>query len=169
MIGVVLVPAIGVLGWAAYGDARWRRIPNEVSLGVAALGVLRLFLDGDMAAAVRTVGVAAIVLAVSFLLFARGVFGGGDAKLISGATLLVGSTRALDFLLLTSILGALLVPIVLLVGRFGGSLASVAGSGEELEPLGAGESRKQSRPTIPYGVAIAVACAVVLIIEFLTK
>jgi prepilin peptidase CpaA len=169
MIGVVLVPAIGVLGWAAYGDARWRRIPNGVSVGVAALGVLRLLLEGDMAAAIRTAGVAAVVLAVSFLLFARGVFGGGDAKLISGATLLVGSTRVLDFLLLTSILGALLVPIVLLVGRFRPSLASVGGPEEGLEPRGAEDSRKPSRPTVPYGVAIAGACAVVLVIEFLTK
>ena len=114
MIGAILVLAIGVLGWAAYSDARWRRIPNEVSIGVAALGALRLLLEADMAAAIRTVGVTAIVLAVSFLLFARGIFGGGDAKLISGATLLVGSTRVLDFLLLTSIIGALLVPVVLI-------------------------------------------------------
>ncbi len=111
MNGVVLAPAIGVLGWAAYGDAKWRRIPNEVSLIVAALGVLRLILAGDAGAAVRTGAVTAIVLVICFLLFARGIFGGGDAKLISAATLLVGSTGVLDFLLLTSIFGALLVPV----------------------------------------------------------
>jgi prepilin peptidase CpaA len=169
MIDVVLVPAIGVLGWAAYGDARWRRIPNGVSLGVAALGVLRLMLDGDAGAAARTVGVSAIVLAVSFLLFARGVFGGGDAKLISGATLLVGSTGLLDFLLLTSIIGALLVPVVVIAGRFGPSLAGVAGSDEELETRSAQESAKPQRPTIPYGVAIAAACAVIMVLHSLAK
>ncbi|HUB95257.1 MAG TPA: A24 family peptidase [Stellaceae bacterium] len=166
MISVVLALAVGVLGWAAYGDARWRRIPNEVSIAVAALGALRLVLAGDPGAALRTVVVAAIVLAVSFLLFARGVFGGGDAKLISGATLLVGSARVLDFLLLTSIFGALLVPIVLLAGRAGPSLAGLAGAGEQVDT---GTSTKPPRPTIPYGVAISAASVVVLLLEFLQK
>jgi prepilin peptidase CpaA len=169
MNGVLLAPAIVILGWAAYGDARWRRIPNWVSLCVAALGALRLILGADAGAAVRTVVVTAIVLAVSFLLFARGVFGGGDAKLVSGATLLVGSTRVLDFLLLTSIIGALLVPIVLIVRHFSPSLAGVAGSGEGLEPRSNGEIPKPPRPTIPYGVAIATACAVVLVLDYIAK
>jgi prepilin peptidase CpaA len=169
MNAMVLAPALAVLGWAAYGDARWRRIPNQVSLGVAALGVLRLVLGGDMPGAVRTGVVAALVLGVSFLLFARGVFGGGDAKLLTGATLLVGATRVLDFLLLTSIIGALLVPVVLIVGRFSPSLAGVAGSAGELEPRRNGESPESPRPTIPYGVAIAVACGVILVLEYLAK
>jgi prepilin peptidase CpaA len=169
MNSFVLAPAIGVLGWAAYGDAKRRRIPNQVSQGVAALAVLRLILEGDAGAAIRTVGVAAIVLAVSFLLFARGVFGGGDAKLISGAALLVGSTGVLDFLLLTSIIGALLVPVVVIAARFGPSAAGMAGSTEELQADNAQKSASPQRPTIPYGVAIAVACAVILVFQSLAK
>ena len=163
---LLLCAAIAVLAVAAYGDVRRRRIANGLSIAVAVLAVLRLALIGDPGAALRTVLAALVVFAVSFVLFWRGVLGGGDAKLVTAATLLVGSRSTLDFLFFTSLVGGLLVPLVLAADKFAPRLRPVLGftvDAPAAEGAPAGASR--TRPTVPYGVAIATACTVVLILQ----
>src|SRR5205085_3415209 len=62
---------------------------------------------------VMTLLAAAAVLAVGFALFWRGIIGGGDAKLIAGATLLVGYHDLFAFLFLMSLCGGVLAVAVL--------------------------------------------------------
>ena len=96
----VLIPVIaaGLFLIAAYGDIRTRRIPNTLALAVAVLGLLRLVLAGDPAAALLSIAIAAAVFAIGFLLFWRGWLGGGDVKLMAAAMLLVGARRCRFFL-----------------------------------------------------------------------
>ena len=67
------------------------------------LGLLRLVLAGDPAAALLSIATAAAVFAIGFLLFWRGWLGGGDVKLMAAAVLLVGVPAVSLFLVAMSL------------------------------------------------------------------
>jgi len=113
MQAIIACFAAAVFVVAAVGDIRSRRIPNALVFSVGALGIARIALAGDAAAAVMTLLAAAAVFAVGFLLFWRGLIGGGDAKLLAGATLLVGYHDLFGFLFLMSLCGGVLAVAVL--------------------------------------------------------
>ena len=140
---------------AAYGDINSLRIPNNLAIAVAALGVLRLLVLGDLSAAPYTVGASAIVFLVTFLLFWRGLLGGGDVKLLSATVLLVGYHDLISFLFIMSICGGLVSLAILFIHNYlplwlGPRLAL-------LVPI--------TKPAVPYGVAIATAGTVTLLLQ----
>ena len=108
----VAVLAVTILAIVAYGDVRFRRIPNALSLTIAVLGMGRLLLVDDAVAAGYTLADGLLTFAVTFLLFWRDVIGGGDAKLISAMALLIGHEQLLNFLFWMSISGGLLALVV---------------------------------------------------------
>jgi prepilin peptidase CpaA len=157
----MLMAAIGVFAGAAYSDVRARHIPNAFPLAIGALGLVRLIPIGDPHAALWNVMAAAAVFAVAFVLWRFGLLGGGDAKLLAAASLLVGWRDLFDFLLLMSLGGAGVVLAVVAASRFGGPSALLLASPRAVEP---------ARPSAPYGIAIAAAAAWVLIRQYyLTK
>jgi len=125
----------------AYSDVRSFRIPNLLVAAVALLAVVRLIMVGDPSAALYTVGASIIILAIGFVLFWRGLVGGGDAKLITATALLIGYNHLLSFLVLMSICGAII------------SLTAFV------------TNRQQTAKIlyIPYGIAIAIAGSVTLL------
>jgi prepilin peptidase CpaA len=151
----VLLLGVTILTIIAYCDVRERRIPNVLSLAVGALGLTRLVLAGDPIAAGYTLIAATAVLVVAFLLFWHGVIGGGDAKLIPAMVLFIGYSDLLDFLFLMSMCGGLLALIIIARDKVNprGLQASVAGIDAS------------TRSTVPYGVAIAAAGVVTLVLE----
>jgi prepilin peptidase CpaA len=154
-----LISLVGIVVFAvvAYGDLRTRRIANGLSIAVAALGLARLAVIGDWSHAIYTIAAAAAVLAVAYLMFWRGWLGGGDAKLLPAAALLVGWHDLFGFLLLMSLAGAVLALAVLAAGRFGGPLGYLLPVGEANEAA--------ARPSVPYGVAIAAAAVLILVLQ----
>jgi Flp pilus assembly protein protease CpaA len=62
---------------------------------------------GDLVAALHTVSASIIIFIVGFLLFWRRLIGGGDAKLMPAAALLVGYHDLVGFLLAMGVCGAL--------------------------------------------------------------
>jgi prepilin peptidase CpaA len=134
----VLSTSIVILAIIAYGDVRTRRIPNVLAFSIAALGLLRMIFDLDLMTAIHTIEASAAVFAVAFVLFWRGMLGGGDAKLIAATALLIGDHDLVDFLFL--------------MGVCGGALALA-------------DRIAAMRSTVPYGVAIASAAAVVLMLR----
>ena len=149
LLGIALFVA------AAYGDIKSLRIPNKLAITVAVLGVFRLFAIGDPSAALYTVGASAIVFIVTFLLFWRGILGGGDVKLLSATVLLIGYRDLFSFLLIMSICGALVSFVVLFIHRclplwLGPRLAVLV---------------PRARLAVPYGVAIASAGVVTLLLQ----
>jgi prepilin peptidase CpaA len=160
---LVVTAAIGILLVIAYGDLRTRRIPNVLAAAIAVLGLARMILAANSVEAGRTLVASAAVFAVGFLLFWRGVLGGGDAKLIGATALLIGSDDLFDFFLLMSVCGGALAFTILVRNRLRQHLT--------LKPITpftmqcAGGSTPLMRPTVPYGVAIAAAGVVVLILR----
>ena len=170
--------AIVVFAVAAFGDIKRRRIPNGLVLIVGGLGIARLSLTGDPGAAAMTLIAATVVLAIGFLLFLVGFIGGGDAKLLAGATLLVGYQDLFGFLFLMSLCGGVLAVAVLAQHRIRRWFdAFVLWIGAQQKPGGwitrhrrasaalafAAAGDQSGLPlSVPYGVAIAAAGIITL-------
>jgi len=180
--------AISVLIVAAYGDICRRRIPNELAIAIAILGLARMIIAGEPSAALWTLAAGAAVLFTGFLVFWRGLIGGGDAKLLAAVVLLVGYHELADLLLIMSLVGGLLALVVIAIDRLGPWLPpvpvilSICGAPlrlavfaeEKLERLlqfarpSASPAVSHSpppRPSVPYGVAIAAAGVTVLVFQ----
>jgi Flp pilus assembly protein protease CpaA len=123
---IVVIAAVAAFLAAAWGDLRRRRIPNVLPLALAGLGLARMTIEGDPIAAAYTLAAGAGVLLVGFILFSYRLAGGGDAKLLAGATLLVGSHELPAFLLLMSLCGGALALTVIAHGKLRPWLSVVA-------------------------------------------
>ena len=115
----VVVVAIGILALIAYRDVRTRRIPNPLAIAIAILGLVRILLVNDPVAAGYTLAAGIAMLTAAFLLFWRGVLGGGDAKLIAATALLIGYQDLFGFLFLMSLCGAALALATLMSDKLG--------------------------------------------------
>ena len=163
---MVLQPLISLLGMGlltvvAYCDVRTRRIPNLLAGAIAALGLVRIIVTGDPSAAVYTLAASAAIFAATFLLFWRGLIGGGDVKLMAGAVLLVGYHDLYSFLVVMSVSGALIALAILAAVKLG--LRAMPNPPQRTPALE--QQEKMARVTVPYGLAIAAAGVVTLFLQ----
>ena len=157
----VLSTSIVILAIIAYDDVRTRRIPNVLAFSIAALGLVRMIYDLDLMAAIHTIEASAAVFAAAFVLFWRGMLGGGDAKLIAATALLIGNHDLVDFLFLMSVCGGALALAILARDEL--RLQRWYRSRSVRATPTHAPGRIQAMPsTVPYAVAIASAAAVVL-------
>ena len=125
-----------MLVWAAIVDIRTFTISNGLNLTIALMAPLFWWatgIDWCPDAAIR-VGVAIGVFALFALAFQLGAMGGGDVKLAAALALWFAPGDTLRLIVLMSIAGGVLTLLVLGVHR---------------------ARKKQGRPEVPYGVAIA--------------
>ncbi|HYZ44469.1 MAG TPA: prepilin peptidase [Xanthobacteraceae bacterium] len=102
-----LFPAM--MAFAASSDLFTMTISNRVSLMlVGGFFVLAPITDMSAADVLLHVSAGCVVLIAGFGLFARGIIGGGDAKLAAAAALWLGFDHLLPYLLLASLLGGAL-------------------------------------------------------------
>jgi prepilin peptidase CpaA len=157
---------MGILAVIAYGDVRTRRIPNVLSIAIAILGLLRIIFVHDPIAAGHTLAAGTAIFVAAFLLFWYGAIGGGDAKLVTATALLVGYHDLFSFLFLMSACGGALALAMLARDRL--RLRLWLPARRARTPL-ATEAAKcvavPTRSTVPYGVAIAAAGVVTLILN----
>jgi prepilin peptidase CpaA len=154
---LILVFGICIFAVAAYTDFRTRRIPNELIVAVLALAAFRMALSLDPASAFYTLVANAALFVATFLLFWRGLLGGGDVKLMVSSGFLIGYHDLLQFLFVMSVCGALVAFAVLSYHRLGPRRATPGPEPEQPEP--------PARLTLPYGVAIAAAGIFTLIVQ----
>ena len=132
--------------FAALHDVNSLTIPNWLNLTLAALFVPAAVFSGlpiEVLIGHGLAGLAAFVIA--FGLFAFGVFGGGDAKMIPAVMLWVGPSASIEFLFTMALTGGLCAIVILFV-RNAVPAAVVPG------PIRAPFEEKAG---VPYGVAIA--------------
>ena len=153
---IVLLLGVGIFAVVAYGDIRTRRIPNEMIVAILALAAVRVAMDGDPRAGLYTLAAASALFIATFLLFWRGLLGGGDVKLIGATALLVGYHNLFEFLFVMSVSGALIAVAVLARDRLGRRQATPATEDQEIS----------ARLSVPYGVAIAAAGMVTLLVQY---
>ena len=145
----VLAAVLGHVAHAELGDVA-RRPAGDV-------------LAGDPSAPLYTLGAAAVVFAAMFLLFRRGLVGGGDVKLLTAAALLIGYRDLLGFLFLMSLCGAVISLAILVVDK----LVPLLRRSPRPGMLAVAEKswRTPERLNVPYGVAIATAGIVILALQ----
>jgi prepilin peptidase CpaA len=158
---VILLLGIGLYASVAYSDLRTQRIPNELVAAIAALGLMRMFLVGELSMALYSLAAATALFVVASLLFWWGLVGGGDVKLAGASALLVGHHDLPGFLVVMSLSGALISLIIVAAhdSRLGAWLRPVP----RLATTLAAEELPQM--SVPYGVAIATAGIMTLVLQ----
>jgi prepilin peptidase CpaA len=162
---IVLILGIGLFAFIAYGDIRTRRIPNEFIVGILALAAFRTALVGSPIAVLYTFAASAALFLGTFLLFWRGLLGGGDVKLIGATALLVGYHELSEFLVVMSVSGALIALAVVARDKLRlrrATAPALQGPVPEDE-----DQETPARLTVPYGVAIAAAGIISLLAQTL--
>jgi len=164
MHSAFLAVAVSVLAIIAYHDVRTRRIPNALSLMIAALGLTRIALAEDMVAGWYTMAAATVTFAGTFVMFRCGTIGGGDAKMIPATALLIGYRELLDFLFLMSLCGGALALVTIAIENLGSPLKRLWQPADTSTSADADRGRVPPKvPTVPYGFAVAAAGAITLI------
>lgn len=149
---LLLFPAM--MAFAASSDLFTMTISNRVSLilvgGFFALAYWNGMSPNDV---LSHVGAAFAVLAVTFVFFARGWIGGGDAKLAAATALWLGFDHLTEYLLYASIFGGVLTFAII---RF------------RLMPLPEAVARQdwvkrlhKLDGGVPYGIALAAAALLI--------
>jgi prepilin peptidase CpaA len=151
-IRLALFPAM--MAFAASSDLFTMTISNRVTLmlvgGFFALAAITGINAAEM---LSHVSAGCVVLIAGFGLFARGIVGGGDAKLAAAAALWLGFDHLLPYLLLASLLGG-----ALSVGLIWFRMAPLP----EWLARQAWVERLHGRDAgIPYGIALAAAALAV--------
>jgi len=140
----------GLLAFAAASDLLTLTISNRISLALAAAFLVLALACGLSAQAILWhLAAGTLVLAAGFALFARGLAGGGDAKLAAAIALWFGFDRLVDYALLSGLLGGALTLAILMfrllpLPRWLARQDWVA----QIHQLDAG---------VPYGIALAAA------------
>lgn len=129
LLGILLV-------WIAVVDIRTFTISDGINIGIALMAPLFWWASGvDLwpDAAIR-VGVAVAVFLLFAFMFHLGAMGGGDVKLAGALALWFAPYETMQMLVMMSLAGGALTLIVLAESKF---------------------RKKEGRPEVPYGVAIA--------------
>jgi prepilin peptidase CpaA len=145
---IALVLAMLLVG-AIATDLHARIIPNWLTLAVALLAVpwwLATGLGGS--AVLLQIGVALAALALFSAIFALGMMGGGDVKLIAALGLWLPPLAFCEMLVWMALAGGALTIVMLALHRL---------------------RRAEAQPEIPYGVAISASALLVLANHILTS
>jgi prepilin peptidase CpaA len=147
--GLPLLLLAALLIVAAIGDARARIIPNRLNLAIALLAPLHWWAVGASGGDIALhFAFAAGALVLFGGLFAAGMMGGGDVKLITALALWLPPMAMLTMLVWMAIGGGLLTVAMLVLHAV---------------------RRAPGRPEIPYGLAIVGATFFVVANDILTS
>ncbi len=136
-----------ILTWAAVSDIRVRKIPNWTVLALLGLFGPWVLAEGVGAWALWALAAGAIALVVSIGLYAAGMVGAGDSKLVAAVALFAGLAHLPLLALGTALTGGLIAGAIMVMRpRRALVMFTLRGKGD----FGRG---------IPYGVAIAIAGA----------
>ena len=135
---------------AAVIDVRTYTISNRLNAFLALLAPLFWWSTGlpFWPDAAIQIGVAILVFVVLAGAFYAGMMGGGDVKLAAAIALWFSPASTLLFLILMSIGGGVLTVVVVLIHR---------------------AKKKEGKPKVPYGVAIAFGALALLTQRFLNQ
>ena len=151
-ITLLLFPAM--MAFAASSDLLTMTISNRVTLALLAGFFVLAFVTGmNQHELLSHIGAGFAVLVVTFIFFARGWIGGGDAKLAAVTALWFGFDQLLNYALYASLLGGVLT-LAMIRFRLLPLPRFLAGQEwlRRLHQLDAG---------VPYGIALAAAALLI--------
>lgn len=152
--GACLALFVGLVLFAALSDIATMEIPNWVSIAVAALFPLAAFLAHLSPLQIGLhIGIGLLVFLIGFGLFALGILGGGDVKVIAAASIWTGAAALSPFTFATTLAGGALA--------FAMILARKAAKPSNTHPAFLNRLLSPENG-IPYAVAIAAGVIVSL-------
>jgi prepilin peptidase CpaA len=135
--------------YAAVRDVVTYEVPNWIPMALAAVfAAVALWSGSGVDAVLWHFAAGAFVLVVGWALFNRGVFGGGDAKLLAASAVWVGWSGLAEFALAVALFGGALAAALLVVRRL--KVPTAKAGGPRLRCL------LSSDQGIPYCAAIAL-------------
>lgn len=153
---------------AAIFDVKSRRIPNLLTGPALLLALcLHLALDG-WHGLFSALAAGFICGAVFFLFYMAGGMGAGDVKLIAAAGCFAGLPDTAYLLCYTAIVGGVMaLGLAVMRGRLGETIKNVISIGRHhlqqgLAPHPELNVRNQHQLRLPYGVAIAAGCLLII-------
>ncbi|MBK8907619.1 MAG: prepilin peptidase [Rhodospirillales bacterium] len=154
IFAMVVTLFLGLVALAALTDLTSLTVPNRICAAIAALYPVYAVAvhQPDWLAAV---GIAAAVFAVGAALFATGLMGGGDVKLMTAIALWAGPEMVLEFMLVTAVAGGVIAILMATSLRFVFAYAFTALGARDAGATVLGRS-------VPYAVAIAIGAFVVI-------
>lgn len=141
-----------LVGYAMVSDLRVLRIPNWVSLGLVATFAVHALTASRTLDLPMHLAVGAIVLVVTFGLFAMNWLGGGDAKLMSALALWAGPPHVIAFIFWVGLLGGLMAVALLALKQLVLQLPTLENYAVIARPVAWARDG-----AFPYGVPIGVA------------
>jgi prepilin peptidase CpaA len=139
---------------ASLSDIRYRRIPNWSVVVLLVLFIPWIFVGPEVSLPL-SLAAFAIFFAVGVALYAFGIWGAGDSKLIAAVALFVGWDRLLLFLFATAVCGGILALAIILLH-----------SPRVVTMLKLRRAEDSAR-NVPYGVAIAAGAALAVFTRML--
>jgi prepilin peptidase CpaA len=151
-IALILFPAL--MAFAASSDLLTMTISNRVTLALFAGFFVLAFVSGmSQQQLLSHIGAGFAVLSVTFVFFARGWIGGGDAKLAAVTALWFGFDQLLEYALYASLLGGVLTLAMIRFRLL--PLPQILARQEWLKRL------HQLDAGVPYGIALAAAALLI--------
>lgn len=145
-LAATLFPLLMIIAGA--GDALSMRISNRLNAVISVSFLPMAFAAGmPLEMLAGHLLTALFLLVVGYMLFAVGVFGGGDAKLLAAAGLWLGYPLVMQFAVLTALIGGGLAAVVGIWTLI--KLQSEIHEGFVFRRLGF------LKPDLPYGIALA--------------
>jgi len=152
---IIVLGFLALIAWAACNDAVEFKIPNSVSIGIVALYPLYAATAAAPVAWVQGLAVAIVIFAIGLGLFAGGIAGGGDVKMLSAVALWAGPKMIFPMLLVMSLTGGAMALLFLAAGWLGRRRAA---AGIDVSLTAAAYA---APARLPYGVAIAAGASLV--------
>lgn len=146
---IIMLVAVAVTTAGCISDFRYMRIPNRYSLAIAVGFFLSWVITPSVFFALwEHVMAAVLMLGITYILFVRGMIGGGDCKLGAALALWTGLPGLMAYLLYTAMMGGVL-------GCMG--LYMVRKKPFKNPPADSWIGRAQNgEQQIPYGIAISI-------------
>jgi prepilin peptidase CpaA len=158
----VAVPLLAILAVATLSDVRTRRIPNGLSIGGAALGLLvNAFTFGPSGLALAAIG-CALCLGCFMPLYVSGGTAAGDVKLMAMVGSFLGPVNGFLACLLALVAGASIATVCLAWRNHVAPRLRTAGSSAD-QPLESAPFGGHALDKIPYATAIALGTAVAVL------
>lgn len=159
LYGLSVLAAVVALLWACRTDFMTMTIPNAVSAAVAvafipAWGAATFLGLGVVEGIISHLAALGIVFVVTFIMFACRVWGAGDSKLITAASLWIGLQDVIGFLFIIAVIGFVLAMCFYTIRFVPSNIVFPAKSWPDR--VRAGER------VLPYGIAIALGAIAVM-------
>jgi len=163
----IFTVAVAIFVAVVAQDLRQRQVSNFLCAGIAGLGIIRWAILMQIAPAAWALAAAILIFGIGVLFNWRGWLGGGDVKLISAITLLLGGDAEdiLRFLFLLTLIGSGLAVILLFQLQIRKLRARRAAGAGDPDALGPPPGPPSDHDKVPYAVAVALAAAIVLFLQ----